>query len=118
MLAKEHCPDSAPAQHDKWTKPVIRNPDCRVYRIVQEVQNRGLATNEQLRDVLRPYVANMSNFLDKAKTLEGIAVAINKNKMYRQRKNHPSLPTQTLLKCLKTHMTWTTSSEQRLITFL
>ena len=82
MLAKEHFPDSALAQHDKWTKPVIRNPDCRVYRIVQEVQNRGLATNEQLRDVLRPYVANMSEFLDKTKTLEEIAAAINKQKTF------------------------------------
>ena len=28
------------------------------------------------------------------------------------------MPKVTLLKCLKTHMTWTTSSEQRLLTFL
>ena len=118
MLAKEHVPDSALAQHDQWTKPVFKNPGCRVYRIVQEVQNRGLATNEQLRETLRPYVANMSKCLGKAKTLEEIVAAINKNNIYRQRKSDPSLPKETLLKCLKTHMTWATSSEQPLITIL
>ena len=118
MLAKEQFPDSALAQHDQWTKPVFKNPDCRVYRIVQEVQNRGLATNEQLRDTLRPYVANMSKFLNKAKTLEEIATAFNKNNIYRQRKTDPSLPKETLLKCLKMHLFWTTNSEQRLLTCL
>ena len=98
--------------------PEIMNQHSGTNRIAQEVQNRGPATNGQLRETLRPYVANMLNFLNKAKTHEEITQATNKNNMYRQKKNDPPRPKQTLLQCLNTPMTWATSSEQRLLTFL